>query len=455
MANPVPSPTRSYARRLFERWFIEFNPLYLVSAALVLTGCTLLLRALASDEGDWATFAIALLSDAYAFALVGGAALLVRIGLRRPATMLALLFVLYQWDLTLFTETSALHRVAGLAQAAVWLAVFAAKIPALAWALRLRFAPRVVAAWTLAGLGLACGPHVLPGLDARSAGAIVATWAFALGALYRRGGVESLADLGPWGQKVLARSLRAAWALSGGLVAAHVIFWASDHAIDLAATVLVTPLFVVRAVRSEGRAWALVAGTLLCVAMVHPGAFAIASLLASAAMVLRAFAPAFTSDPASSVAEAPIAEPPYRWAVAAEGATAVPVAAAVVPSVAIVDAAARGRAIVGAVFGVYVAAWSAPWTGGQWPAHVVPFDVAMTALVVLTAWRLRVRRAWAPLLANYTHFAFAAGIVALPRTITQWGGTSVALGFALLAGSLVASYRVQRNAVDRVPARAR
>lgn len=123
-ANERPRDGADFWRRLLYRWFVEYNPLYLLSAALVLGGCFLLSRGLASDESPFVSLGITLVSEVYAFGLLGGAALLTRIGPRRPAVMLALLFALYQWDLTLHTETCAYLGATGRWAAAVWLAVF-------------------------------------------------------------------------------------------------------------------------------------------------------------------------------------------------------------------------------------------------------------------------------------------------------------------------------------------
>ncbi len=196
------------------RWFVEYNPLYLVSAALVLAGCVLWSNGLAQEDGLAGPLGVAVAAEIYAVALVGGAALLTRIGMRRPAVMLALLAVLYQWDTTLHTETCAyLGRPGGLATAA-WLVLFGVKLWALAWALRLRFERPFVIAACVAAVGLALGPRVLPDLGGRGAGALLAVWVFTLGALYRPGGIESIAPLDAWGRTVLRRATLAAWLVS-------------------------------------------------------------------------------------------------------------------------------------------------------------------------------------------------------------------------------------------------
>jgi hypothetical protein len=45
-----------------------------------------------------------------------------------------------------------------------------------------------------------------------------------------------------------------------------------------------------------------------------------------------------------------------------------------------------------------------------------------------------------------TYLHFVIHLVPMPRSSVAWGGVAVALGFALLAGSLAASYRFVRRA---------
>src|SRR5215471_429980 len=109
-------------RRLLHRWFVEYNPLYIVSAALVLRGVNLLSHAVNLQLG------VPAIVELYAWTLIGGAAFLYRVGLRRPAVMLSLLAVVYQGDLTLHTETCAYLGWTGVIASGVWLASFALKL---------------------------------------------------------------------------------------------------------------------------------------------------------------------------------------------------------------------------------------------------------------------------------------------------------------------------------------
>jgi hypothetical protein len=428
------------ARNLLHRWFIEYNPLYLLSAALVLGGCFIWSSALTRQDSLVESLGIAGVAELYALALAGGAALLARIGLRRPAVMLALLFVLFQWDLTLHTETCAYLGAAGAWASAAWVALFGAKLHLIARALRVRFARGAIAAALVAAIGLALGPRVLPSLGERGAGAIVALWAFALGALHRENAVTSVIDLSPWGHIVLRRATRAAWLLSGALVGVHVFFWWRDHAIAISSVLPVMPLLFVQRVRSEARTWALVVGTLVVTGAVLPGAFCVTALLSAGALCLRALSPTFASDAVDSPPQEAL-EQPYRAGFAP---TCSPV-----PVVAYVGPKERARAFAGALFMVYLAAWTLRWAGGPWPAHVIVLDALLTAVVLLFAWKARARGALVPLGASYLHFVLQAHLVSAPRTSGEWGAAAVALGFALLGGSLGASYRFSRRASAR------
>lgn len=428
-------------QRLLYRWFVEYNPLYLLSAALVLAGCFLLSRGLARDEGIAATFGITLISEVYAFALLGGAALLVRIGQRRPAVMLAFLSLLYQWDLTLHTETCAYLGNAGLVAAFAWLVVFAAKLSGLAWALRIRLATRVVAAAAVGAIGLAFGPRLIPALDGRGAGALVAVWCFVLGALYRSGGgIESNVEVVGWGETVLRRATRAAWLLSGALLSIHLLFLASDHAISLSFALPVAPLLFARRVEREGRMWALVLATLGLVAAFSPAAFSLTALLAAAALVLRALSPAFEVAPSPvPPAEVRPAEP-YR---SNDAGVVPPPVASPGDTLPTVGDSERARSYVGAFFALYLSAWTTRWSGGPWPAHLVWLDAALTIALLIAAWKLHSRAVLAPLAPVYAHLVVAAQIISAPRSPVEWGATFVGMGFALLVGSIATSYRLR------------
>jgi len=64
-----------YWRRLLHRWLIEYNPLYLLSAMLVLGGMILTSQGLARQSSLYGPLGVAAIAELYALALIGGAAL--------------------------------------------------------------------------------------------------------------------------------------------------------------------------------------------------------------------------------------------------------------------------------------------------------------------------------------------------------------------------------------------
>ncbi len=450
-------PPRFWASLLY-RWFVEYNPLYLLSAALVLAGCFLWTRGLVHDDGVVGPLGIAGVAEAYALALVFGAALLTRIGLRRPGVMLALLAIVYQWDATLHTETCACLGALGAWAAAAWLGLFALKLRLLAWALRIRFTRRARDAALLAAAGLAVGPRLLPAVGGRGAAALLAVWVFTLLSLHERGGIESSVELDTWGQTVLSRATRAAWLLSGALVAVHVFMWWSDHDLGLAPAILAVPLGLLRRRRSEVVVWLLAAGV-LAVAFSVPSAFSITAALAALGLAARAWAPGWSGEPAvrrPAPAGASGAGGPYRAGeVPHDPAPHCTPRAPDAPghvAAAVVGVAERGRLLTGAVFAAYVAAWTVAWSNGPWPVHVIPLDAALAVACVVFIWRRRSPTPVLPLSLAGAHLIAERRLLPVPSSAPGWGAAIVVLGFVLLAVSLLASYLAQARAgLARLP----
>ncbi|MBN9167318.1 MAG: hypothetical protein J0I07_40695 [Myxococcales bacterium] len=432
-------------RRLLHRWFVEYNPLYLFSASLVLGGIILISRGLAQGSGSGSEIGVAAIAELYAVALIGGAAFLTRIGHRRPAVMLALLTVLYQYDLTLHTETCKSLGAAGVWAAGGWLVLFVAKLHALAWAMKIRLARSAVATLTLGALGLAVLPHWLHGTDARSANAMVVLWLVGGVSLYRPGAVTSLVELDAWGQTVLRRAVTAAWLLSALLLALHVLFWSTQSRLSIAALAAVAPLLGVRWIRSEVRVWCVVMATLLVVGLKLPGAFSVTAFVAAVALVLRASRStleAFTHarrDRGRAVARPSVPAMPYRVR-GSETPMEVDAPAMVSAGSTEALAAARRRLLIGAGAALYLSLWTFGWSGGPWPAHVLGLDLLATVAVVLATWKAGARIAMALLAMSMAHFVVQARLVPAPRSLLEWGAIAVVLGFVLLIASLVASW---------------
>ena len=424
----------TYARRLLHRWLVEYNPLYLLSAMLVLGGMILTSRGLARDASLYGSIGVAAIAELYALTLIGGAALLTRIGQRRPGVMLALLTVLYQWDLTLHVETCVNLGLSGAIATGAWLAMFAAKVHGLAWAMKIRISRPAFAAATLAALGLAVLPHVLNRTDARYGTALVALWLTALTSLHRTGAVTSLVELDNWGATVRRRVERATWLLSGLLLVLHVTFWSTQYPVKLAALASIAPLLATRWIRGEARVWCIAVATLVVTALRLPGTFSLVAFIAAIALALRARdAARAPTDVRVTVTERGVSGP-YR--ASAENAQTTCVEQHVVTD----GAAAMVRLFTGSAVALYLWAWTFRWSSGPWPSHVIALDLVFSIAVVFVVWKRRVRGPIAPMLASWLHFVVQARLIPAPHTTLEWGGASVALGFALLIASLAGSY---------------
>ena len=86
MATPPPPREDADAlRRLLHRWFVEYNPLALASAMLVLVGLNLLSKGLAERASVSGALGVALVAEVYALALISSAALAYRIRAQEAA----------------------------------------------------------------------------------------------------------------------------------------------------------------------------------------------------------------------------------------------------------------------------------------------------------------------------------------------------------------------------------
>jgi hypothetical protein len=236
------------------RWFTQYDPLYLASALLVLVGLTLVARSSGTPTLEGELDVGAIVAELYAFALIGGAWLLMRVGLCRPAVLLGLLAVLYQADPSLLTERSAYLGLGGEVAVVVWLGVFVTKLVALASALRLRLSPSALAVPAFGALAIALLPRLLDGGEASRNGVVaVITFAVLAAGLWTRREVTSTEPLDAWDEKVLRRSTRATWALWAALFVGHVAFSSVEHHVSavalLPAALMGSATLVLRAVR--------------------------------------------------------------------------------------------------------------------------------------------------------------------------------------------------------------
>lgn len=425
---------------LVHRWFVQYNPLYLLSAALVLGGVWLVSRAAAEQASLLGQLGVAGIVEVYAFALIFGAAFLTRMQLRRPAVMLGLLAVLYQCDLTLHVETSAYLGGVGRVAAAVWLVLFVVKLVALAWALELRLSRSALLVPIAGALGLAVLPQIFRevGPDARSA--LVALWVFGVGAaaLFTSRRVDSLVGYDIRGR----RAVLASWGISAALLLGHVLYWSAENGVSLVALLPVGALLGTRWARRERTVWAVALGTLAGVGVFVPALVSSTALMVAVILALRALRAPMWLTP-TTVFRAP--GEPYR------GFAPPPVVEEA--SVAFVRAPKREmeRLLVGAGASVYVSVWTLGWTGHAgcfvelWPSHFWPLDLALAIAAVLAAWRLRRALPLAPAVVTYAHLAIQVGWITAPHGALEWGVASIALGFATLGGSLGLSHWLRRR----------
>jgi hypothetical protein len=388
-ANMVSSPVR----RLLHRWFVEYNPLYLLSAALVVRGVNVISRELLGAGHVHAELGGPAIAELYAWTLIGGAAVLLRAGKRRPAVMLALIAVLYQGDLTLHSETCAYLGWVGWIASGVWLVSFVLKLVALARAMQLRVSRSAFLVPILGAAGLVVVPRLVQQTDAHVASIIVGGWSFALFAVglstSRR--IESATRLDPRAQIVLRRSLLATWAIWALLASLHVVFWFSVRPMEPAALIPVPLLLLTRFVRRDVLVWAAVGGTLLLLARSSP-----ALLWFGAALGAITFAAHASRTDRRRVA-------PF---------------------------------LVGLLSCAYLSAWTFRWSGGSPPTHVLWLDLVFFVVMAICVWRLRARAALGVLAVALAQWSVQIRVVTKPMTSLEWGMWSVALGFVLLVASI-------------------
>lgn len=418
--------------RLLHRWFVEYNPLYLLSAALVVGGTNVLSRGFADEGSLYQMLGGAAVAELYAWTLLLGAALLVRIRLTRPAVLLALLGALYQGDPTLHNETCVYLGWTGALGSLVWVASFIAKLRALGWAMRVRLSRSAFLLPSIGAVGFALLPRAFLVLDEQASTELVGLWAFGLFAAgfwsHRR--IESMHTLDDWGNTVLRRARLAIWTLWGSLAVLHFVAWSRYESLRLGVLVPVAIFCVTRWLVGELAVWLAVVGTLGWAAVFSPSLFSVCAVMAAATLLLRAF-----REPNLEFPSVAVAAGPYR--VPGMGPRAF-----VPPTLSFVRAGrdALLRLSLGSVFSLYLGIWTHGWTRGSWPAHVIALDVAVCAVVILFAWRSRAWVATAPLGVGAIQFAIQRRLIPRPSSMLEWGGAAVGGGFVLLLGSLAVAY---------------
>ncbi|MEM7151774.1 MAG: hypothetical protein AAF799_02985 [Myxococcota bacterium] len=441
---PSPPPSPSATRRLLHRWLVQYNPLYLLSAALVLVGVILSSMGLAGG-GTAAQLGVTAVAEVYAWALIGSAALLVKMGQRRPALMLILLTAVYQCDLTLHTETCVYLGLPGVIGSALWWVGFAAKLRAMVTVMKVRLSLSALFV-PLGGAALiATVPWALRTLEPTAASSVLGVGLFALscGALWTARCLHSRLIDGEWAATVAGRSIRAIWIGWAGMVLAHVGFWFSQNpSLEVVVLVPVALLASTRFIDREFGVWFVVVVTLGYMGIAAPSLFALTAVMAAFVLVLRALRrptlvaaarPSGVTDGDDVYRKDPdVASPiaPPRLIFRPEG------------------AAARERLLSGAAGCLYLALWAWGWSGGDWPQ--APWWL-LGLLLVVTAVVLKKRRPLVFLLLPGTvtgHLAWSWDAIGRPESPLEWGATCITLGFALLAVGLVVNVRWRHHLVS-------
>jgi len=422
-------------RRLLHRWFVQYNPLYLLSATLVLGGTTVLSRAVVTQRIFHGGLAIGAITELYAVMLIVSAAVLVRMRQRRPAVLLALLAVVFECDVTMQVETYAWYGTVGVAASGAWVLLAMGKLWGLSRALRLRASASAWGTIALGASGLAAFPHLLRGVGPSATWTLVAAWLFAVGAsaLWTRRRVICEDSMDARGR----RCVRGTWRLWGGALLAHVAYWSTDvRGFDAVVLIAALGLLSARWMRRERHVWALCAATVVGVALLAPAHLSLIAFLAAATLLLRAL-----RGPARVLEAAPAPSSPYRVASTSDDPT---------PRVVFVRASqpALHRLCVGAASALYLGAWTAGWSGGPLPDHGLVPDLAFALATALMLWRWRAWLAAAPFAATQLHLAAELGWIRAPRDALELGGAIVGAGFVVLAAGLLASWRLGRALPD-------
>jgi hypothetical protein len=406
-------------REVLHHWFVRYNPLYFFSAFCVLAGVFLVAQGVGGLESRWvlevpvALFAVV---QAYEALLILGCAFLARrVGAIRPAVLLALAEVVFLFDCTFRLESVAHVGPAAPWLIGLWVALVAAKLRGLAWALRLTVPASAYALAIGASAGIAA---MVAGLSAqlldKAMTAQIAGWYGALllaRALTRRPALGCAFAVTPWACEVLRRTGRAALVVLALLYFYHlwsyILFVGGERLAAMAC----------------GQLGALL---LLCALSARngPGVFWF-----GCAVILTALPGAATAG----------------------------LAAFVVAAVFAYHAAHHGfsRLAVGAALTLYAGVWLIAWRGGALPAlpALLSWESAgLAALLVLIGWHLKVRLAWVVLglLALPPLYRYAP--LFLPSTELGWGLLLLVLGFAALPVGLTVNWWL-RGAPSTCPER--
>ncbi len=408
-------------RELLHYWFVQFNPLYFISALCMLIGVFLVARnieALDPKSPERVQLVLFCVIQAYEFLLIGGAALLVhRARVVRPAGILALLEAVFLFDCTFRLESVVYMGALAYALTAGWLLLTLAKLRALAAAMRVRLPRQLFASSGVCALGIVVVIHWIsqPGAD-----------------------------------KLLALQV-AAW--FGTLV----LFLLHVRAPALACALAQTPLQEDRARRCVNAALRLLAAFYFY----HLWSYIV--LAADPDVLGRAILPQLGTFALLQMLVRPKDQDVWKFGVLTFGAALS--AAPALPFAALLLAAvfgyrvwrgARSGLAAAAAFSAYVGLWLFGWT--SWDVPLPPLPAALSAqsiclvlVLCLIVWRLRDPLALAALALGAAYLCYRYAGTWLPATELGWGILLLACGFVALGAGIAINWRFRGGAALEPP----
>jgi len=428
-STPSPPPPAFDPEGLFHRWFVEYNPAYLASAALVLAGLTMMSFDLASAEHG--ALALAGISELYALSLIFGVFLLRRLGQRRVAVMLALLVMVWQCDLTMFLESSAFRPELGVRAALLWAGLFLLKLRLMGGALELKISRSSYAVAGFGALGVALLPQLFrTGLMSRSELVAIFVFLLSAAALYMPRAIESAVGFDVRGR----RAVMGGWALLATGLAFHLADWQAELGVHLGVLVFVALILALRFAPNGVTCVVLVLLALGATFAIEDVSGHLVLVLLMSALVLRA-----VRGPASASGERsnPIVSP-YRGV---EGDEVLPLPRVVEQRFGLVDARLREQLLLSA-WALFCLELATPDVG-LW-------TLGIFILGCLFAFALgRRKQALIPIAPPLLLLAAQQGVFTQPSS--TWGAIAITLGFASLLGGLFAAWwretaRVARSA---------
>ncbi|MDM8555452.1 hypothetical protein QUF75_12030 [Desulfococcaceae bacterium HSG7] len=396
-------------RQLLHYWFVQYNPLYFFSALCVLLGMFLITRELPQLNWQHGHIFASAVMQVYELMLISGAALLFRGASQyRPSVILGLLAVFFMFDCTLQTE--GLAAVSPL-YAVMWICMIPVKITALVYAFRLR------ASWdfwvfpALAGSAIAVAPHLMrPSASANLTILIIASWlGFLLAAVVieKRPLISCTAKLDTWGLSVLRKSVNAVWMIWFGFYFYHLIVWNQLFGV-LPGLVRFAPLAVVIPLFNKIESHTWIGGIVaITVSFWYPPAVAPTALGVGLFLSLMTY-----------------------------------------------SRSQQRRLIVGAVCAFYIACQTFGWQHWPLPPLNMAVNLVTVAVLLLIAWRLKMRCALLPLLFGLVPaiIKYLPLIIRLLTSLSgfEWGIILLLTGFVALVAGIAVNWNM-RGEINEQP----